>query len=47
MTSAPNFPIMGVIEKSLLKSKEQMKIIGSQQALVANHQAMMQVPQQV
>jgi hypothetical protein len=24
-----------------------MKIIGSQQALVANHQAMMQVPQQV
>ena len=44
MISAPNIPIMGAIEKSLLESNEQMKIIARQQASIANHQVMPQVP---
>jgi hypothetical protein len=40
-------PIMGVIEKTLLESNQQMKIITRQQATMANHQVMMSAPPEV
>ena len=47
MTSGTNFSVMGVIEKTLLESSEQMKVMVRQQATMANHQVMMQAPPKV
>ena len=38
---------MGVLEKTLLESNQQMQIIARQQATMANHQVMMSTPPEV
>jgi hypothetical protein len=35
---------LGIIKYTLLESSEQMKMIAKQQAVMANHQVMMQAP---
>jgi hypothetical protein len=38
---------MGILEKTLLESNQQMQIIAPQQATMANHQVMMSAPPEV
>jgi len=40
-------PLWGTLEKSLLETNNQMRVIVKQQALMANHQVMMQAPDEL
>jgi hypothetical protein len=37
-------PLWGTLKKTLLEANDQMRMIAKQQALMANHQVMMQAP---
>ena len=43
-TNSNPAPLWGTLEKTLLEANNQMRMIAKQQALMANHQVMMQAP---